>query len=99
MLLLGLALAKKSSIHRRQAFFLLAGICLVVCTNLLYVLGLSPVTRYDLTPVVFSLASALMFWGIYSCELFRLVPIAWETAIEALETAVVVVNNTGRSGR
>ncbi len=96
MLLLGLALAKKSSIHRRQAFFLLAGICLVVCTNLLYVLGLSPVTRYDLTPVVFSLASALMFWGIYSCELFRLVPIAWETAIEALETAVVVVNNTGR---
>ena len=96
MFLLGQALTNKSSIYKRQALFLLAGITLVVSANLLYVLGFSPVVRYDVTPIVFSLATGLMFWGIYSCDLFRLVPIAWEKVLEAMETAVVVGNNPGR---
>lgn len=96
ILLLALTLNEKSSIYKRQAAFMLAGILLVVCTNLLFVLGLIPSQGFDVTPLVFSFAAGLMFWGIYSCELFRLVPIAWETVISSLDTAVVVVDNRGR---
>ena len=94
--LLTQVLTNKSNIYKRQAFFLLTCVSMVVITNLLYVLGLSPVTDYDVTPIVFSFVSALMFWGIYSCHLFQLVPIAWEKVIEAMDTAVVVVKNSGQ---
>ncbi len=94
--LLSQALTKNNSIYRGQALFLLAGISLVVLSNLLYVLGLSPITAYDVTPIVFSISAGLMFWGIYRFDLFMLVPIAWDKVLEAMETAVVVVNNYGR---
>ena len=94
--LLSQALTKKSSVYRGQALFLLAGISLVVLSNLLYVLGVSPITAYDVTPLVFSISAGLMFWGIYRFDLFMLVPIAWDKVLEAMETAVVVVNNYSR---
>ncbi len=90
------AVMKKSSIYRGQALFLFGGISLVVASNLLYVLGLGPITEYDVTPIVFSISTGLMFWGIYRFDLFMLVPIAWDRVLEAMDTGVVVVNNYSR---
>lgn len=93
--LAGQAALNKNSIYRGQALFLLGGIGLVVISNLLYVLGVRPVS-HDITPLVFSVASGLMFWAIYRFDLFSLVPIAWERVLEAMETGVVVVDESGR---
>lgn len=87
------AAIKKSSIYRGQALFLFGGISLVIIFNLLYVLGLGPITDYDVTPIVFSISGGLMFWGIYRFDLFMLVPIAWDRVLEAMDTGVVVVND------
>lgn len=96
ILLLTQAALNRKSVYRGQATFLLGGILLVVGSNLLYVLGLGPITDHDITPIVFSLATGLMFWGIYSFDLFQLVPIAWDRVFEAMETGVVVINEAGR---
>src|SRR5690554_6593045 len=37
-----------------------------------------------------------MFWGIYRFDLFSLVPIARERVLEAMETGVIVANESGR---
>lgn len=96
ILLLTQAALNRKSVYRGQATFLLGGILLVAGSNLLYVLGLGPITDHDITPIVFSLATGLMFWGIYRFDLFQLVPIAWDRVFEAMETGVVVINEAGR---
>ena len=59
-------------------------------------MGIGPITAHDITPIVFSVCAGLMFWGIHRFELFRLVPIAWERVLGAMETGVVVVDESGR---
>ena len=94
--LLSQAALNRNSVYRGQALFLLGGVGLVVSSNLLYVLGIGPITAHDITPIVFSVCAGLMFWGIHRFELFRLVPIAWERVLGAMETGVVVVDESGR---
>ncbi len=94
--LVGQAALDRSSVYKGQALFLLGGISLVVLSNLLYVIGLRPITAHDITPIVFSVSTGFMFWGIHRFDLFSLVPIARERVLEAMETGVVVVNESGR---
>lgn len=94
--LAGLAALNRNSVYRGQALFLLGGVSLVVASNLLYLAGVRLAAGHDLTPLVFSVAAGLMFWGIYRVDLFSLVPIARERVLEAMETGVIVVNAAGR---
>lgn len=94
--LAGRAALNRNSIYQGQALFLLGGVSLVVTSNLLYLAGVRLATKHDLTPLVFSVAAGLMFWGIYRVDLFSLVPIARERVLEAMETGVIVVNEGGR---
>lgn len=94
--LAGQAVLDRNSVYRGQALFLLGAVSLVVASNLLYIAGVRPPTGHDLTPLVFSVASGLMFWGIYRFDLFSLVPIARERVLEAMETGVIVANESGR---
>ena len=89
-------LITKGNIYRGQALLLLGGIGLVVVTNLLYVLGFNSIADYDVTPIVFSLSGALIFWGIYRFHLFRLIPFAWDKVLEAMESGVVVIDSSHR---
>lgn len=89
-------LADKNTVYRGQALFVFAGIGFVILSNLLYVMGLSPVKHFDLTPIVFSLSGAFIVWGISRFHLLGLVPIARDKVLEAVESAVIVVDGLVR---
>lgn len=89
-------LTDKNAVYRGQALFVFGGIGLVILSNLLYTTGLSPVKHFDLTPIVFSLSGALIVWGISRFHLLGLVPIARDKVLEAMESAVIVVDDLAR---
>ena len=96
LILLVLAVIRRKTVYRKQAVILLAGASLIVFPNLSYITGLSPVKGFDLTPVFFGPAGALMAWAIFRYRMFDLVPLARATVIEAMDTGVMVMDLQGR---
>lgn len=96
LVLLVLAVIRRKTVYRKQAAILLVGASLIVFPNLFYITGLSPVKGFDLTPVFFGPAGALMAWAIFRYRMFDLVPLARATVIEAMDTGVMVLDLQGR---
>lgn len=82
----------KNTVYRRQAAALLIGLCLIVIPNSAYVLGLSPFTRFDVTPVFFGVAGFIMVWSIFRFRFFDIVPIARAAIIETMDAGVMVLD-------
>lgn len=84
------------ALFRGQVFVLTAAILLPWLGNAVYILGLSPVPYYDLTPVVFALSATLLVWGNYAFGLMDLVPVARDVVMDSVADAVVVLDLDGR---
>lgn len=82
----------KNTVYRNQAIALFVGISFIVFPNLLYISGLSPLKRFDVTPVFFGPAGMIIAWGIYRFKLLDLVPLARATVIESMNAGVMVVD-------
>ncbi len=91
LFLLFRAAYRRKTIYRKQVIALLTGVGLIVVPNLLYILKLSPL-KYDITPAFFGPAGLIMFWNIFRYKMFDLVPLAWATVIETMETAIIVLD-------
>ncbi len=86
----------KNTVYRKQAIALFAGISLIVVPNILYISGLSPIKRFDVTPVFFGPAGMIIAWGIYRFKMFDLVPLARATVIESMNAGVLVMDLQNR---
>ena len=93
--LLANTIKQKAALFREQVALLFIGLLLPVITTATHLSGLLPF-YFDLTPPVFSLAGAFIFWGIFRYRLFSLVPIARSTVIEGMHTGVIVLDQEGR---
>ncbi|SCY30627.1 histidine kinase N-terminal 7TM domain-containing protein [Alkaliphilus peptidifermentans] len=82
----------KNTVYRKQAAMLLVGISLIVLPNILYITGLSPVKRFDITPLFFGPAGLFIAWGIFRFKLFDVIPVARATVIETMEIGVMVLD-------
>ena len=82
----------KNTVYRKQAIALFFGVSLIVIPNILYVLGFSPVKRFDITPLFFGPAGLIIAWGIFRFKLFDLVPLARATVIETMDAGVMVID-------
>lgn len=82
----------KNTVYKKQATALFLGLSLIVIPNILYVLGISPIERFDITPVFFGPAGLIIAWGIYRYKLFDLIPIARATVMENMDTGVIVLD-------
>lgn len=96
LILLILAVIHRKTVYRKQAVILLIGASFIVFPNLFYITGLSPVHRFDLTPIFFGPAGALMAWAIFRYKMFDLVPLARATVIETMDAGVMVMDLQGR---
>lgn len=86
----------KNTVYRKQAIALLFGISLIVIPNILYVLGLSPVGRFDITPLFFGPAGLIIAWGVFRYKLFDVIPVARATVIENMDAGVMVLDLQNR---
>jgi diguanylate cyclase (GGDEF)-like protein/PAS domain S-box-containing protein len=83
------------SIYRAQAGILLAAALLPLLASMVYLSGLGP-TGLDLTPLSFSLTTVLVAWALFSYRLIDFGPVAFEAVFNALDDAIIVVDNQGR---
>ena len=83
------------SIYRAQAGILLAAALLPLLASMVYLSGLGP-TGLDLTPLSFSLTTVLVAWALFSYRLIDFGPVAFEAVFNALDDAIIVLDNQGR---
>ncbi|RCX19341.1 PAS domain S-box-containing protein [Anaerobacterium chartisolvens] len=82
----------RKSVYRKQVISLLIGVSLIVIPNILYISGLTPVKRFDITPMFFGPAGLILFQSIFRYKMFDLVPLARTTIFETIGAGVLVLD-------
>ncbi len=86
----------RNTVYRKQAAALLIGLCLIELPNILYISGISPVERFDITPIFIGPSGLVIAWGIFRLKLLDLVPLARTTVIETMDAGVMVLDLQNR---
>jgi PAS domain S-box-containing protein len=86
----------KNTVYKKQAAALLIGVSLIILPNILYILGLSPVKRFDITPLFFAPAGIIVAWGIFRYKLFDVIPVAWAQVIRTMEAGLMILDLQNR---
>lgn len=86
----------KQTVFRKQALSLLLSLSLIFVPNVVYVLGVFPSYRFDITPVFFGPAGLTAAWGIFRYKLFDAVPIAWAAVVRNMDSGVMVLDMQDR---
>jgi len=84
------ALVNALALYRAQILALLAGVFLPILWNVSYVLGFSPVRRFDMTPIFMGMGGVIVAWGLLRHRLFDVVLVAHDRVIESMSDGVVV---------
>ncbi len=92
LVLLAVTAIKKDSLYRKQAVILFVGLGFIALTNILYILGLSPVKRFDVAPAFFGISALVLSWGVFHHKLLNIMPIARDLLVERLSSGVIVVD-------
>ena len=90
------SILKMEKIHQIQGELLLLAIVLPSITDVLYVLGCSPVPYYNYTTAVFSLSGGILAWTLFRFRFLDLLPLARDTIIENLNDGIVVLDHQER---
>jgi PAS domain-containing protein len=95
-LLIALAFVRSLPMYRGQTSTLLLGALVPWVGNAVYLSSLSPFPHLDLTPLAFTLAGALLAWGLFRYRLLDIVPVARDIIIESMSDGVIVLDAQGR---
>jgi len=90
------SILKMGKIYQIQGRLLLLAILLPAITDVLYVLGYSPVPYYNYTTAVFSLSGLILAWTLFRFRFLDLLPLARDTVIETLNDGIVVIDHKNR---
>lgn len=96
VIILAKELFERKTVYRRQAVALIISMIIPAISNILYISGLSPVTRFDLTPVFFVPAGIIIAWGIFRYKFLDVIPVARATVIETMDAGVMVLDLQNR---
>ena len=95
-LMLMRSLIRHPDVYRGQAGSLLVAIAAPWVGNLLYLTGLNPFPRLDLTPFMFGISATAMAYGIFRFRLIDLTPIASDIVLRNMSDGVIVVDTFNR---
>jgi PAS domain S-box-containing protein len=87
---------QKESVHRKQAVILLISLSVIAFSNLIHILGLSPSTRFELTPALFGFSAIFISFGIFQHKLLDLTPIARDLLVERINNGIIVIDIISR---
>ncbi|KAB1198354.1 MULTISPECIES: histidine kinase N-terminal 7TM domain-containing protein [Haloferax] len=86
-------LSHADGIYRKQTVGLLVGGLAPAVGGLVYVAGASPVPGLNLPALAFALTASAVAWSVFRHRLFTVVPIAWESAVESMQGAAIVLDD------
>jgi PAS domain S-box-containing protein len=95
--LLGILLVLRHLLHspriyQAQMVAVVSIVALPLFGSMLYVSGLSPWGRLDLTPVAFAFSAMILAWSFFRLHLLDIVPIARSSAVESMRDGVLVLD-------
>ncbi len=90
------SLIRHPDVYRGQAGSLLVAVAAPWVGNLLYLTGLNPLPRLDLTPFLFGISAVAMAYGIFRFRLIDLTPIASDIVLRNMSDGVIVVDTFNR---
>lgn len=96
LVLLASVLGSPSPSYRGQALTLVLGLLVPAFWNILYLTGLSPVKRHDLSPAIISIAGLFGIWGLFRFRLFDILPVAEDAVLKSIGDGVIVINARGQ---
>lgn len=82
--------------YSRQLLPLFVGILLPWLGNVLYLAGINPIPRLDLTPALFAVSGIVLIYGVFRFWLFDLVPFARTAVIDRMIDGVLIVDDQER---
>ncbi|ACL17550.1 histidine kinase N-terminal 7TM domain-containing protein [Methanosphaerula palustris] len=83
-------------LYRKQIQILGIGITAPFIASILYISGLSPIPHLDLAPFALVITATAFTIGIFSYQLFDLVPIAHSVILQKIPVGVMVVDDLER---
>jgi len=96
-ILLIVKLGGAGTVFRNQVIAMLVGVSVPWVVNILYVaFGLMPLGHVDLTPYAFAVSGVVIAWGMFRYGLFDIVPVAYDTVVNSIDDAIVVMDNESR---
>lgn len=90
------SMTKMDEIYKIQASLLLVAILLPTISDVLYVLGYSPVRYYNYTTAVFSVSSFILLQALFRFGFLDLLPLARDTVIDNLDIGITVLDHKDR---
>lgn len=85
-----------SNVQRKTLMIIITASLLPILSNVLYALGIKPLSFIDLTPLAFSFSGILFFWGIYSSNMLAVKPFALNKLFNSLPEGFVVTDKDKR---
>jgi PAS domain S-box-containing protein len=82
--------------YRQQLMTLLIAIILPILSDIMYIMGLTPIPNFNLTPIVFGVSGLIIAWSLYRYQFLDLMPVARDRVIESMEDIVIVVDEQNR---
>ena len=79
-------------LYRQQARGLLLGVLAPWCGNVIFLTGISPFGRVDLTPLAFLVTGLALAWSVFGHHLLDLAPIARDAVFTNLSDPVFVID-------
>jgi len=79
-------------LYRGQIGTVLLGAFIPWIANALYIFGLNPFPRLNLTPLAFTLTGLVMGWGLFRFKLLDIVPVARDKVVESMKDGVIVLD-------
>jgi len=90
-------MGKPGTVFRNQVIAMLVGLCVPWTVSILYVaFGLMPFGHLDLTPFAFAITGVVIAWSVFSHGLFDIVPMAYDTIVDSIDDAIVVLDSQKR---
>jgi len=90
-------MGKPGTMFRKQVIAMLVGLCVPWTVSILYVaFGLMPFGHLDLTPFAFAVTGVVIVWSMFSHGLFDIVPMAYDTIVDSIDDAIVVLDRQKR---
>jgi len=90
------SLRKMEAVYRTQSSFILLAILLPTITDILYVLGYSPVRHYNYTTAVFSISGLIITWTLFRYRFLDLIPLARSVIFANISDGILVFDHKNR---
>jgi len=87
------SLSSKNTYFRRQMFLFIIGLLIPIFYDSLYLLGISPIEGYNLSPVFLSIGNCFLAWSMFGYRFFKILPVARNLIIDNMQDIMIITSH------